>query len=491
MVFIILLAMSGFADERARSINKHRTAREKLSNREHKLHWIALNLSVGSDKVEVTELVPNLDSGKEMKSDASGFTNYLLSAENGAITIKVSSIPLLIKEIKDKKLRKERRPILLDSKASPLGLHNAFDARLADLEVDWVRYSGPPGLIWDIIEPEKSKFNWSRLDSSLNETHQHGIHMLVNVTTFNNWDQGIKRDDKRREPGIKLVKDMEAYQSFLEKAVLRYSFVDAWQIENEPNSRFFWNDTPENYLRLLKISYKAIKRANPGALVVIGGVSDPMALNGDFWSKVFLYLEKEGEKERCFDVFDCHWFFHHMRQMENIEQLTDYVQNIKRKLDRIGYQDVPIWMTEMASHSGKPTAIGCSMPEISEKQQASDLVKLYVHALSLGVSKIFWVTLVENHGYGRTPNDYFDNVGLINNPLNDGESNNKIAYYSYKKLAEVLKSFEWKDIKKLKIKDNVCVYKFLNNEQSFYVVWADCAPERYHPMTKPRLRRRP
>jgi hypothetical protein len=181
--------------------------------------------------------------------------------------------------------------------------------------------------------------------------------------------------------------------------------------------------------------------------------------------------------ERYFDVFDCHWFLHEDRYLENLEQLTNYIQKVKKTLNQVGRPDAPIWISEMASYSGSPmiaTRSGLrkkNMPQISEKEQASDLVKLYVHALSLGVSKIFWVRLVEWSGY-NIKNGYFDNTGLINNPLNDGESNKKLAYYSYKILTELLGGIDLKTIETLSLREKVYAYRFFKNGESIYIVWA-------------------
>jgi len=42
------------------------------------------------------------------------------------------------------------------------------------------------------------------------------------------------------------------------------------------------------------------------------------------------------------------------------------------------------------------------------------------------------------HEWKGIINGYFDNTGLINNPLNDGESSNKKAYYTFRFLADKL-----------------------------------------------------
>ncbi|MBI4838810.1 MAG: cellulase family glycosylhydrolase [Nitrospirae bacterium] len=426
---------------------------------------IIVELPVGSSQVEVTELVPDAASGKDIGTHAPAFKSYNLTADNKKVRLKLGGVPLFVREITNQSSEKQTKPVTAGCKDSPFGIHDIdkFDERLADAGTCWVRHAGKTSLIWDMAEPERGKFDWSRTDEALNETHRSNIETIVNISTFNHWDQGRARGRGSK----KLVKDIAAYQAFLQQAVRRYPFVKAWQIENEPDNKLFWPDTPENYLTLLKISYQAIKRANPEALVVIGGASHPTALDGRFWSEVFQLLEKQRSKERYFDVFDIHWFLHVDRYMQNMEQLTEYVRNAKGKLGKAGYQTVPVWITEMASYSGSPMELG----PISEKQHAGELVKLYVHSLSQGVSKIFWVRLIEWSGFKGKTNGYFGNTGLINNPLNDGESHKKLAYYSYKKLAELFRGVNLKNIDISAPGGQAHAYKFVKDGNPVYFVW--------------------
>jgi hypothetical protein len=215
------------------------------------------------------------------------------------------------REITEQTEDKQANQTIYTCEGSPFGIgYDKFDDRMVDLGVCWVR---PEVLVWNLAEPEKGKFDWSRTDAVLNENNRNNIDMVVTIKSFNRWDQG-----KERGGGDILVKDIDAYQTFLQKAVKRYPFVKAWQIGNEPDFQRSWADTPENFLTLMKVSYQAIKRANPDALVVIGGVSDPNDLSEGFWPEIFKQLGRLKEKERYFDVFDAHWFLHQDKHKEDI-----------------------------------------------------------------------------------------------------------------------------------------------------------------------------
>ena len=458
---------------------------ENKKNRKNdfeKIQPMEIEIPVSSSKVYITETVPKLDSGSLITNEDSLLDTITLKAKAGKIRLTVSGIPLIVEEVDDKINKSEESSKSIETSEAHFGIQDhffKFDARLKDLNTTWVRQSsGPSAVVWDIVEPEKGKYNWALSDRSLNDLHNNGIHILATIRSVNSWDQ--KRDNNRKK-GTKLVHDMDAYLNFLREAVKRYLFVDVWRIENEPNLKVYWADTPGNYLKLLRSSYKVIKEVNPDALVMIGGVSGPFHLD-KFWSVIFHQLGKE--KERCFDIFDCHWFHFNNPNMQTLDQLSDYIGKTRKLLNKAGYGDVPIWMTEMACYTGKPEIHMHSrrgklgetknnFREISEKEQAAFLIKLMAHALSEGASKIFWSKIMENHRFANNPsNGYFDNIGLIYHPKNKGMSHRKLSYYSYKILTKKLGTANFYSVMKLK-SDRVSVYKFINKGKFIYVVWSD------------------
>lgn len=383
---------------------------------------------------------------------------------------------------------------------SPFALHDPAVVVVDSIEnvgaagAKWVRYAGGNGLVWEIIEPRKGTFDWTYHDQLYLGTFKSNIKMLISILPANAWDQAI--DPQRPE---QMPKDIEAYKDFLRRAVERYDgdgiddapgspVISVWQISNEAD--LFWKGTPADYAKFLKESYKIIKEANPKALVAIAGVASPEGFAGT--RKFYLPLLEElsrirdNPQDRYFDIFDFHWYSFEGQynwlidpfyEAGKVFYLDEYIQNIKQSLSEYGYGNTPIFITETAQYSGQPNPpplmVGKSSEFHSEEKQALDLIKLYVYSLSKGIKKLFWVTLTEWHNFGGETNGVFDNVGLIHNPQNHGLSHKKLAYYTYRKMVDILEGSDWSNIQTIQEKDGICIYKFIKNDKPIWVAWND------------------
>ncbi|HAZ07693.1 MAG TPA: hypothetical protein DCZ01_04030 [Elusimicrobia bacterium] len=319
------------------------------------------------------------------------------------------------------------------------------------------------------------------------EAVKSGLNLTVVVMGFNRRDQ-----PKVKAEGfglsMKAPNDLPAFLRFLRSAVERYDGdgiddapgsprVDYWEIENEVDFGVFWRDTPEHYARLLAQSYRTIKKTNPNAKVLISATAGPGAIPGfdNFFPRIFSALEKmkRNPGERFFDILSFHVY---SQNAAALSFLKPHLERLRREWAKWGYGSIPIWLTETATHSGKPkggVAQADMLRERTEAQQAAEVIKVYVGALASGVSKIFWVTLTEWYGFGGQINGFWDNVGLIKNPLAGGRSYSKISYYAYKKMVETLEGSDWSKTEIVWEKDGVYAYKFTKAGKPVWVAWND------------------
>lgn len=354
---------------------------------------------------------------------------------------------------------------------------------VADLGAKTVRLAPYGSLIWDLIETQKGVYDWTASDLVLTAGYGTGTKLFVGVGAQN-------RLEGTTVPGpCQLPKDMNWYLDFLKKAVERYDGdgvddapgsprIDVVQIGNEVDGAHFWQDTPQNYALLLKESYKAIKSVAPNIKVAMAGVGAPWGFYS-FYKPILAELNrlKDTPGDRFFDIFDLHWSGqfpgdndYAAIKLDKTYELGAYIADIKAELAAIHYSDIPIYITEMSDYSDTPAGYS---PH-TERYQAAAVVKRYLYALSRGVSKIFWAEIIEQHNFGGEVNGYFDNVGLVNNSANsDGFSHKKLAYYTYKKMTEMLEGSDWNNIVTITDADSIHVYGFRKGGKERWVAWDD------------------
>ena len=427
----------------------------------------------------VTTSVSGYASGKDIGPGKTFFADKTVAADGGKMRMKLTDFPAFLES-------KEAIEGSISYEDSPFGISgiDGYDPLLRELGIFWVRYMGAAGIVWDAVEPRRGVFHWHRNDIIYAETYNNNVHMVVTILTPNRWDQGMGYGRPRHRFPV----HVESYKEFLRRLVERYDgdgiddapgspVINHWQIENEGD--FFWEDTPENYARLVKISYNVIKKQNPDAKVLLSGVATPKGFY-DFYVPVLKYLKsmRENPTDRSFDIFDFHWVMGGSGRYKRAPfagagttDLRECIESIRDTLTQYGYR-VPIWITETASHSGMPRR-GLRVPFETERDQAAELIKRMIYPLSLGVQKVFWSTLVEMHGFGDQTgtNDYFDLIGLVHNPRNAGLSHKKLAFYAYKKLVDKLQGVEPNRVESLSDQENNHIYRFSDGNGFVYVLW--------------------
>ncbi len=131
------------------------------------------------------------------------------------------------------------------------------------------------------LEPERGVFKWERLDNDLAPLRKFGFELVGNIYGTPQWASPHPEDTKLNicVRGFEAYApvDMEDWRNFLRKLVERYGReIKTWEIWNEPHlpgGSVFWNDTPENYVALLKAAYQTIKEAQPDSEIWIGGMA--------------------------------------------------------------------------------------------------------------------------------------------------------------------------------------------------------------------------
>jgi hypothetical protein len=342
----------------------------------------------------------------------------------------------------------------------------------------WTRMAGVS--VWGLVElvPGSGDFNFIVTDPIIQEANDLNIQLLLNINQVHPDDAGAF--DKA------LPTDMDGYKAFVTAFVERYDgdgvddapsspVVKYWQIGNEPDNetdlgeKIEWNDTPENFALFVKETADCIRLADPTATILLGGLAKGLYGLQNFYDPMFTTLDGYGGGP-YFDVFDVHWFG--QVATNDYIGLDSVVPEINSMLDGYGYTGTPIWVTETATYSDTPEGLVLQ----TEDEQARDLARRLLHYRCLGMEKVFWTPLKEFHEWKGVPNHYFDNTGLINNELNDGDSSEKKAYYTYLLLASKLDGAIVQSDGPFMQQLAASVAKggeFTNYGKTYYAIWVD------------------
>lgn len=198
-----------------------------------------------------------------------------------------------------------------------------------------------------------------------------------------------------------------------------------WQIWNEPNITRYWSQQPfaAGYVKLLRAARSAIKRADPGARIVLCGLAN-------FSWRALRSIYQAGAR-RSFDVAAVHPFTGKVRNAEKIVKLNRAVMR------HYGDARKPMMLTEVTWSSAKGKKVntfGWETTEAGQAKRVTQALELFAQdRKALGIERVYWYTwLTPDFG---SPNS-FDWSGL--RKLVDGTPTNKPALEAYRKVALAL-----------------------------------------------------
>ncbi len=206
---------------------------------------------------------------------------------------------------------------------------------------------------------------------------------------------------------------MSEWEDFVGKLAYRYRGGHVYyEIENEVNSPGFWSGTLEEYLELLKASYRSIKKNDPHSKVLLSAMACGIIFN----------LETEAAREeakkrydtwlhsilstRAFDIVSVHDYYFPSEIIANGLTFTSYLEHTYGLMEETGVQSKPIWITE-TGYVSRPTMTGGRTDAGSPEKQALRLVQAYHQAFEFGVKRVFWLFIKDQDS------PYFGSMGLF------------------------------------------------------------------------------
>jgi hypothetical protein len=296
-----------------------------------------------------------------------------------------------------------------------------------------------PVVYWADMEPQRGgPILFGGLDRVMRQAALNGLRVVPVVLRAPAWAR-VEPDNFASPP-----KDPKDFAAFLRALIGRYGpsgsfWADNpdvpvrpqrdWQVWNEPNLDRYWSSPtpfPRAFARLQQAAYRAIKRADPGARVILAGFGN------DSWN-AFRAAYKGGLTGDMYDVAAAHPFTGKVRNVMKIVRLNRQV------MAEHGDGRKPMMITEITWPSAKGTrATTTAGYEVTPKQQAVKLREVYRafirHRQRFRIERVIWSTWLTTD---CCSDNSFDWSGLrrVDPRKPSAEPVDKPAYFAYRRLA--------------------------------------------------------
>ena len=185
-----------------------------------------------------------------------------------------------------------------------------------------------------------------------------------------------------------------------------------YEVWNEPVPYAYWMGPMESVVKLHEVTYKAIKSVQPDA-VVLGPC--PYTFKWDFLDQFFTLGGGQWIDQVVVHTYDS--------QPPDVN-FADNLRKLRKMLARFGLGDRDIYITEM----------GYGTPNATEREQARNMVRAFVYALSERVRVFVWHMLWDWQGV-RDPQNYIGDPG---HAIQRFDKSPRPAYIAYATMTRVL-----------------------------------------------------
>ena len=209
--------------------------------------------------------------------------------------------------------------------------------KMQEAGVKWLRTD----FAWWFVQKKDGSFDFRVLDELVDMAAKRDIKILPIITYFGFSNQG--KIDAEKHP--------ERWEEYIRKTVSHYKdSITHWEILNEHDCRFARDNKGNEYGKLLKRASEIIRKTNPKAKVVYGGVS---SVNAKYIEDTLKTCPTEH-----FDIMNFHTYPAPVAPEGAIKFGVDTLNNLMKKYGGTK----PIWITEIGSSTARNLNI--NLPEL-------------------------------------------------------------------------------------------------------------------------------
>jgi hypothetical protein len=267
---------------------------------------------------------------------------------------------------------------------------------------------------WNEIETKKDLFEFERYDYIVKTCKDNNIE-ITGILGYSPAWTGRKWNESPA--------DEQLFLNYVKVVVSRYkNEIRYWEFWNEPDSVIYWSpqDNMKKYTALLKKVYTVIKKANPSATVLLGGLT-----NNPYYSFKRVLSNGGGD---YFDIINIHPYFNPETESA-AQKISMLLERIDKEMEKRNINK-KIWITEIACPgSEKPEKCSWWLGACSNENEQADFLK-EIYTLPdkhKNLEKIFWSMFRDTDHF----KDGIDNFGIIR-----WDYTPKPAYSAYKQIIE-------------------------------------------------------
>jgi hypothetical protein len=237
---------------------------------------------------------------------------------------------------------------------------------------------------WLDMEPELGKYDWSFWDDFVRMAHdEYDVRLIPYICYTPRWASTSTNNDYWQKPPA----NNGQFAEFVTELVRRYQKrIHSWEIWNEPDNAYYWRGSPKQFADLLDAGAKAVRKADPDATVVMGGLA---------WNPEFVETMLASPAISNIDVINLHNYYETWAS-EPLERIPDYIGRAADLIHQNG-QHQPIWLAEVGYSDFRRGAyvsdqyVAHFENEHTPEAQAASLFRVMALALTSGkVSLVAW-----------------------------------------------------------------------------------------------------
>lgn len=242
---------------------------------------------------------------------------------------------------------------------------------------------------WDGIETSPGHYDWGFWDDFVRLAGEAGIELIPYVCYSPEWSNAGGGDFWRTPP-----RDSAAFARFMQTIVTRYKGqIRTWELWNEPDIEAYWLGTADQFAEMIQKAARAVRQADPQAVIVLGGMSHG---RGPFFDR----LIQIHRLERYVDVLNLHGY-NETWLPGTVEDYPDQIRHFGAILPPAGALP-DIWLAEFGYSNWRFAAAKVSQwgvdaiyaYEHTPRYQAISLLKAHLMAREAGnLSLTAWYRL--------------------------------------------------------------------------------------------------